>query len=120
MPIKDIAAWKAKTASYTIIPWADRPGTRFTNRGATGNITFTLPAPSLALAGVIYEFFGVADYNIVVSGGSSKVVTFNNAAAASLAAQTSGQKIGAHIKAECDGTSWHLVGDRIGVTYTVA
>lgn len=112
---------KAVTASYTIKHMQpDRPGNVFTNRGATGAVTFTLPAPVAQLAGVSYDFYGVADQNLIVSAGAGKGVAFNNAACASLAAQTGNQKIGAHIFAYCDGTSWILLGDTVGVTYTVA
>lgn len=109
-----------KTADYTIVTGVDPSGTLFTNRGAGAPVIFTLPPPVPALAGVFYEFEGVADFNFTVSAGAGKAVTFNNAAAASLACVTAGMKIGAHIRAMCDGVSWLLNGDRIGVTYTVA
>lgn len=111
----------AKTASYTLkFMQPDRPGTRYTNRGAGGAVVFTLPAPSPALNGVFYEFLGVADQTFTVSAGTGKGVAFNNATCASLACSTAGQKIGALIRAHCDGTSWHLSGMTVGVTYTVA
>lgn len=111
----------AKTAAYTIkVNQPDKSATRFTNRGASGSITFTLPTPVPQLSGLWYEFLGVADQTIIVSAGAAKGVAFNNAACASLAAQTGGQKIGALIRATCDGTSWHLEGTTVGVTYTVA
>lgn len=97
-----------------------RSGSRFTNRGAVGACTYTLPAPAAPLAGLWFEFYGVADQTIIVSAGAGKGVAFNNAACASLAAQTGGQKIGALIRATCDGTSWLLEGSSVGVTYTVA
>jgi hypothetical protein len=109
-----------KTSAYTVNTNQDRCGTRFTNRGATGSVTFTLPAPHAGLIGWFYEFFGVADQNIVVSAGSAKGLAFNNATCASLASQTGGGLIGAKIRATCDGTSWLLEGTTVGVTYTVA
>lgn len=109
-----------KTADYTIVPASDASGTVFSNRGAAGSVTYTLPAPTQALAGTYYEFEGVANQNTVVSGGAGNVVTFNNAAAASVAASTAGGKIGAHFLAKCDGVSWLILGDTVGVTYTVA
>jgi ABC-type proline/glycine betaine transport system substrate-binding protein len=109
----------AKTANYTVLV-TDGSGTVFTNRGAAGAVTYTLPAPTPQLTGVVYEFHGVADQVFTVSAGAGKAVAFNNAAAASLAASTAGQKIGARIKAICDGTSWLLVGEGVACTYTVA
>lgn len=113
----------AKTASYTVDLNATRSGTRFTNRGASGAITFTLPTPNAGdqvRVGYCLSFLGVADQNVIVAAAAGKAVVFNNAAAASLAAQTAGQKIGALIEAMWDGTSWHLDGATNGVTYTVA
>jgi hypothetical protein len=115
----------AKTANYQILSplqaaTGDASGTCFTTRGAGGAVTFTLPAISAALAGVWYEFVGVANQNIGVAAAAGTVVTFNNAAATSVTASTAGGKIGAHFRAVCDGTSWHVIGDTVGVTYTVA
>jgi hypothetical protein len=109
-----------KTANYAINPWVDRCGTVFTNEGAGGAVTFTLPAPVPALRGWHYRFKGIADQNVIVSAGAGKGVAFNNAACASLAAQTAGQKIGADIEATCTGTKWVLDGGTNSVTYTVA
>lgn len=109
----------AKTANYTVDLSVHRPQTRFTNRGAGGAVTFTLPSGG-GRVGLEFEFFGVADQTFTVSAGAALGVAFNNAACASLACSTSGQKIGALIRATWDGTSWHLVGSSVGVTYTVA
>lgn len=109
-----------QTGNYTINPAVDQSGTAFSNRGAAGAVTFTLPAAALSLAGVYYEFDGVANQNLTVAAPAGTAVTFNNAAATSLSASTLNQKIGAHILAKCDGTSWLLLGDTVGVTYTVA
>lgn len=114
----------AKVANYAIVSAAtaagDASGSVFTNRGAVGAVTFTLPAASLAQAGVVYHFYGVANQTFTVAGTAAQVVTFNNAAATSVACSTAGAKIGAHISATCDGTSWIVNGDTVGVTYTVA
>lgn len=115
---------QAKVNNYSIVTPAtsagDASGTLFTTRGAAGAVTFTLPAVTLALAGVWYEFDGVANQNIGVAAAAGTIVTFNNAAATSVTASTAGGKIGAHLRAICDGTSWHVIGDTVGVTYTVA
>jgi len=111
----------AKTGNYTIAVATDPSGTIFTNRGAGAQVTFTLPAPAASLDGVFYEFVGVANQNLAVAGASAgQIVTFNNAAAASVTCSTASQKIGAHLTATCDGTSWWVNGDTVGVTYTVA
>lgn len=110
----------AKTANYQILSASDPSGTLFTTRGAGGAVTFTLPAVAPALAGVFYDFDGVANQTIGVAAAAGTVVTFNNAAATSVTASTAGGKIGAHFRAICDGTSWHVIGDVVGVTYTVA
>lgn len=108
-----------KTAAYTIDLNQHRPQTRFTNRGAAGAVTFTLPNGGSRI-GLEFEFYGVADQTFTVSAGAGKGVAFNNAACASLACSTGGQKIGALMRATWDGTSWHLTGETNGVTYTVA
>jgi hypothetical protein len=116
----------AKTASYTIKPPLDAPGTVFTNAGAAGAVTFTLPTPNKGLLGHWYRFLGVADQDIVVAAPVvDTLLTKNDAAADSLAASTSGEKIGACIEAECIQTSagvyrWAAYGIAVGHTYTVA
>lgn len=110
----------AKTANYNINPAVDPSGTLFTNRGAGGAVNFTLPAATPALAGVWYEIDAVAGQNTAFVGTAGQIVTLNNAAATSVTASTAAQLIGAHMIAVCDGTSWHVIGDRIGATYTVA
>lgn len=110
----------AKTASYTINPAVDKPGTLFTNRGASGAVTFSLPTANQALAGWEFFFKAHAAQNLLVNAVSGGIVTLNNAAATSLAAQTGSQIIGAEIHALCDGTSWFVSGVAVGHTYTVA
>lgn len=115
----------AKAANYVLVaPTAaglgDPSGTVFTNRGAVGATTFTLPAVTQAMAGMFYDFLGFANQSITVIGPAGATVTFNNAAATSVAMSTAGGKIGGHIRAVCDGTNWYLFGDIVGVTYTVA
>ena len=97
----------AKTANYTVGTVAtDTFGTVFTNRGASGAVTFTLPTPT---SGAYYFFAGVADQNITITAGSAIAVTVNNAAATSIAFSTSSQKIGSFAVAIADGTQWLLV-----------
>lgn len=122
-----------KTADYTILSpltagGGDRSGTIFTNRAAGGTVIFTLPAPAAALAGVFYDFLGIADFTITVKTATADtLIAANDIAADSLSAQTAGQLIGACIRAVCDGTSWVAMGltpgkgaDTTTTTYTVA
>lgn len=110
-----------KTADYTVNPAVNRCGTTFTNRGATGAVVFTLPAPSKALMGWWYRFRSHADQDVTVKTATADtLVTFNDQTADSLAASTAGQKIGAEMEAFCDGTSWFVSGVAVGHTYTVA
>lgn len=114
----------AQTGNYQVltplVATGDPSGTIFTNRGAAGAVTFTLPVISALMAGVYYDFVGFANQTWAVAAAAGTVCTFNNAAATSVTCSTAGAKIGAHIRAYCDGTSWHVNGDTVGVTYTVA
>lgn len=95
----------AKTAAYTVK--AEESGTVFTNTGASGSVTFTLPTVATSLAGVYYYFFTVAAQNIVVaSDPTDKLVVDNNASADTLTSSTSGHVIGAGLLVICDGTQW--------------
>jgi hypothetical protein len=97
----------AKTANYTVGTVAtDVIGTVFTNRGAAGAVTFTLPSPT---SGAYYFFASIADQNVTISAGAGLGITVNNAAAASIAFSTSSQKIGSFAVAIADGTSWLLI-----------
>ena len=97
----------AKTANYTVGTVAtDVAGTIFTNRGAAGAVTFTLPSPT---AGTYYFFASVVAQTMTVTAGSAIAVTINNAAATSIAFSTASQQIGSFAVAIADGTSWHLV-----------
>jgi hypothetical protein len=115
----------AKTANFTLDMVATKTGTRFSNRGAVGAVTMTLPTPPTGVQswdGYYVEFQGTADQTFTVAAAAGKAVCFNNAAATSLAASTGGQKIGAVIKAQWDAAAgkWHLTGQGVGCTYTVA
>ncbi len=110
----------AKTANYTIKA-NDLNGTVFTNRGAAGAVTFTLPDPTAVPVGQFYYFLGVDDQNIVVQTATTDtLLVINDVAADSLAMSTAGQKIGGLMMVFCDGTQWVAVGVAVGVTFTVA
>ena len=95
---------EAKTAAYTLT--GKDYGKIFTNRGATGAVTFTLPTPEDRLSGVTATFFVVADQTVTVTGPDEKLTTFNDATADSVAFSTSGEKVGGCFECVWDGTTW--------------
>lgn len=114
-----------KTADYTIVSPAtsagDKSGTVFTNRGAAGAVVFTLPAPAQNIAGVFYDFLGIADQSIQVQTTTADTfILVNDLTADSLAMSTAGHKIGATMRVACDGISWIGWGVSVGDTFTVA
>ena len=115
-----------KAASYTVAPHVDQPGTVFTNRGASGAVTFTLPTASKGVLGHWYRFKAVVDQNVIVAAPTADtLLVLNDLEADSLAIQNSGQKIGGEIEVQCletaEGTfKWAASGIAVGHTYTVA
>lgn len=103
---KLVRAVAAKTANYTVT--VDDFGKILTNRGATGAVTFTLPAVAASFAGVEVKFLVIADQTVTVAGTTGEVVAFNDPTANSVAFSTAGEKVGNAITAICDGTSWFL------------
>jgi hypothetical protein len=94
----------AKTTSYTLVG-ADA-GKRFTNQGATGTVTFTLPAIG---KNMVFEFYVMADYSLTVtSAEGGNIIANNTVAANSLSFGTGGDKLGGCIRLESsgDGTKW--------------
>lgn len=93
-----------KAANYTIVTGDDPSGTIFTNRGAAGTITFTLPAPSRAIEGVFYDFVTVVAQIITVATAAVDTLISDNDATADSLSTTA--RIGVHLRLTCDGTSW--------------
>jgi hypothetical protein len=94
----------AKTANYTVTA-ADN-NTIFTNQGAAGAVTFTLPTIA---KGLRYRFFGEAAQNVIVASVvTDTLVVFNDLAADSIALQTAGEIIGSgfEVIANADATKW--------------
>ena len=88
----------AKTAAYTV-QGIDN-GATFTNRGASGSITLTLPAP---YANAHYRFIGHAAQAFIIAADTADTfVVYNDAAADSLESST----IGVVREIWSDGTSW--------------
>lgn len=70
----------AKTAAYTLTE--AESGKAFSNSGAAGSVTFTLPTPK---PGMWFIFFKLTQQNVVIAAGSGITVngasTFTNSAA---------------------------------------
>lgn len=96
---------EAKTADYTLT--AADGGKTFTNRGAAGAVNFTLPTTGEVESGWWAEFYVVANQTVTVTAGTADtMVTFNDAAADSVAFSTASEKIGASLRVIHDGTGW--------------
>ena len=105
-----------KTTSYTVL--ATDNNALFTNKGAAGDIEFTLPAPTYGLR---YGFFVVADFGVkVTSGTADTMVVFNDASADSVDITTAGQQIGSFLEVVSDGTQWLVLPSTGVTTYTIA
>ena len=82
-------------------------GKTFTNRGASGSITITLPTPSGDNAGGEIRVRVVANQTVVVNCATNDlIVIVNDAAADSVSWATLNEKIGAGGMFESDGTNW--------------
>lgn len=98
----------AKTAAYTVKYPFDQPGTVFTNRGASGSVTFTLPTAGLNNKGHYYDFRIQAAQTLVVAGAAANsLVTISDAAADNVSFATASAKVGRGIRAFSDGTAWY-------------
>lgn len=110
MPIKNVfGGWgqpvEAKTASYSVL--ASDCGKLFTNRGAAGSVTFTLPKSATELNGWWCEFATVAAQAIVIA--SDPVDTLIVHADATADTVTTAATIGQHFKVVCDGTGMLVI-----------
>ena len=95
----------AKTADHTVLE--AEHDVLFTNRGASGEVEFTLP--TTPKAGLRYGFYVAADQNVIINAASDKMITFNDIDADAVAISTSSQKLGAFIECYADGSSWLVV-----------
>ena len=96
----------AKTAAYTAK--VRETGTTFTNLGASGTVTFTLPQN--ASKGHNYTFVVQAEYPIAIDPGSAGAIYTNEAKGTDDVAIVSGN-IGDSVTLECDGNNdWITTG----------
>jgi len=99
-------AIEAKTASYTVTP--EDQGKIFTNRGASGAVTLTLPPVAKVQAGWSIRFMCLVDENLVISAPADKLSAFNDATATSLTIGQTGEQIGVGGEVIFDGTTYLL------------
>ena len=111
--------FQTKTASYTVV--ANDNYSLFDNVGATGAITFTLPALA---NGYFFGFRVQADQSVTVaSSEGTNMLALNNASASSVAFSTGSQKIGGmvYVYTNPGATKWIIENHSAGTnTITVA
>jgi len=93
----------AKTANYTIT--AADFGKVMTNTGASGAITFTLPAASSALKGQVIKFAALAAQIINVSPNSADGIYLNGSGVADKDVVVAGT-IGNSVTIRCNGSNY--------------
>lgn len=93
----------AKTAAYS--PAIQESGTMFTNTGAGGSVTFTLPSIATS-SGVEFWFAFGALQALVITAPAGKLVALNNVAATTLTIGT--EEGGVMVHAFCDGAKWFV------------
>lgn len=94
----------AKTADYTVV--AGDNNRIFTNQGAAGAVVFTLPAIA---KGLRFRFYAEASQNVTITAATADtMVTFNDAAADSIALSTANKIIGGgwEIYANANASKW--------------
>lgn len=98
----------AKAASYTVV--AADAGTLFTTAGASGAVTFTLPAKAAGLGPFL--FLNVVDQNMVIASAGSldDILADGDLAADTITFSTASRKIGSFAMLWCNaaGTLWHF------------
>lgn len=95
---------EAKTADYTITPFDS--GKTFTNRGAAGTVTLTLPAAGPSLNGWSVRVIRHAAQSLVVAAGTADTLVISaDAAADSVTIST----IGHGVEIWCDGTQFYAL-----------
>jgi len=97
----------AKTSAYTVK--VTESGTIFTTQGATGAVTFTLPATANC-DGCEWTFYNCEDVDMIVAAGTVDTMTaINDVAADSVAFSTTSLQIGGGVIVFGDGTSVHAM-----------
>lgn len=96
---------EAKTAAYTVTAYDC--GKIFTNTGAGGSVTFTLPLHSSEFNGWWAEFYTTAAQAIVIASNPVDTLTVHGDTAADTV--TTAATVGQHFKVFSDGTGFRVV-----------
>lgn len=96
---------ESKATSYTVV--AGDCGKLFTNRAASGSITFTLPVTSSILNGWWCEFATVSANAIVIASNPTDTLIVHADATADTV--TTAATIGQHFRVVCDGTGFFVI-----------
>ena len=113
---------KSVIAPGTSTLTAGQSGAVISTEGATGTITFTLPAVATS-AGVHYWFQNAEDQDMVVTSPANLMTTFNDITATSVTFGASNEKVGGGAFLICDGSKWHcqlMTYDGVDQAVTVA
>jgi hypothetical protein len=89
---------------------ASDAGKTFCNVGASGAVTFTLPAAANCTPGDDFLFLSCADQNFAVAAANAgELITFNDVAANSVTLSTSSEKAGGAVLVTCvSGSKFHV------------
>lgn len=85
-----------KTSNYTVL--ASDTGTSFTNAGAAGSVTFTLPAATVT--GRYYRFFIAAAQTVVVDAAGTDLIYLGDTATSAGGTLTA-SAVGSMVELEC-------------------
>jgi hypothetical protein len=99
----------AKATAYSVETYMS--GTIFTTRGASGAVTFTLPALAGSY-GCYYRFINIVNQNMTIATDAATefIVGFNNATTGvNVAFSTTSEKFGAVVDVYSIGTTWIAV-----------
>jgi hypothetical protein len=92
-----LATVEAKTAAYTIVAEVDN-GKLFTNEGAAGAITFSLPA---ATVGQRYDFYVMAAQELRIDPNGTQTIALDTGVQQAAGAYITANAVGEHIAVIC-------------------
>jgi len=102
----------AETSNETLT--ADQSYQTFTNEGASGSVTLSLPTPSVGLE---FTFAVVAEQSLIVDVGGSVVIALGPGIESTAGGQISANEPGAFVTLKClSATRWQAIAGSFGWT----